>query len=40
MDQSYLDNEKITVKQALAEAGKAAGATLSFEKIILFVLGK
>lgn len=40
MDQPYLDNEKITVKQALAEAGKAAGATLSFEKIILFVLGK
>lgn len=40
MDQPYLDNEKITVKQALAEAGKATGATLSFEKIILFVLGK
>lgn len=40
MDQPYLDNEKITVKQALAEAGKAAGATLSFEKIVLFVLGK
>ena len=40
MDQPYLDNEKITVKQALAEAGKAAGANLSFEKIILFVLGK
>lgn len=40
MDQPYLDNEKITVKQALAEAGKVAGATLSFEKIILFVLGK
>ncbi len=40
MDQPYLDNEKITVTQALAEAGKAAGANLSFEKIILFVLGK
>ena len=40
MDQPYLDNEKITVKQALAEAGKACGATLSFEKVILFVLGK
>ena len=40
MDQPYLDNEKITVKQALAEAGKAAGANLSFEKIILFFLGK
>ena len=40
MDQPYLDNEKITVTQALAEAGKAAGASLSFEKIVLFVLGK
>ncbi len=40
MDQPYLDNEKITVTQALSEAGKAAGANLSFEKIILFVLGK
>ena len=40
MDQPYLDNEKITVTQALAEAGKAAGASLSFEMIVLFVLGK
>ena len=40
MDQAYLDNEKITVTQAVAEAGKAAGATLSFENVILYVLGK
>jgi len=40
MDQAYLDNEKITVTQAVAEAGKAAGATLSFENVTLYVLGK
>lgn len=40
MDQAYLDNEKITVTQAIQEAGKAAGATLSFEKVVLYVLGK
>jgi len=40
MDQAYLDNEKITVTQALAEAGKAAGATLSFDNVTLYVLGK
>ena len=40
MDQPYLDNEKITVTQAIQEAGKQAGATLSFEKIVLYVLGK
>ncbi len=40
MDQPYLDDEKKTVAQAIADAGKAAGATLSFEKVVLFVLGK
>ena len=40
MDQAYLDNEKITVTQAVAEAGNAAGATLSFENVTLYVLGK
>ena len=40
MDQPYLDNEKITVTQAIQEAGKQAGAALSFEKIVLSVLGK
>ena len=40
MDQPYLDNEKITVTQAIQEAGKQAGAALSFEKIVLYVLGK
>ena len=40
MDQAYLDNEKITVAQALNEAGKAAGATLSFDNVTLYVLGK
>lgn len=40
MDQPYLDNEKITVTQAIQEAGKQAGADLSFEKIVLYVLGK
>ena len=40
MDQAYLDNEKITVTQALQEASKTAGATLSFEKVVLYVLGK
>ena len=40
MHQPYLDNEKITVTQAIQEAGKQAGAALSFEKIVLYVLGK
>ena len=40
MEQGYLDNEKITVTQALAEAGKACNATLSFDNVILYVLGK
>lgn len=40
MDQPYLDDEKKTVAQAIDAAGKAAGATLSFEKVVLFVLGK
>lgn len=38
MDQPYLDNEKITVTQAIQEAGKQAGAALSFEKIVLLSL--
>lgn len=40
MEQAYLDNEKITVTKALEEAGKAAGATLSFDNTTLYVLGK
>lgn len=40
MDQPYLDDEKKTVSQAIEATGKAAGASLSFEKVILFVLGK
>lgn len=40
MDQNYLDDEKITVSQAIANKAKEVGADLSFEKVILYVLGK
>lgn len=40
MDQMYLDDEKKSVATVLAEMGKSVGATLSFEKVILFNLGK
>ena len=40
MDQPYLDDEKITVAQAIAAKGKELGVSLSFEKVILYVLGK
>ena len=40
MDQPYLDDEKITVAQAIANTAKANNANISFEKVILYVLGK
>lgn len=40
MDQMFIDDEKKTVEAKLAEVGKECGATLSFGKIALFVLGK
>lgn len=40
MDQMYLDDEKKSVATVLAEMSKSVGATLSFEKVILFNLGK
>lgn len=40
MDQPYLDDEKITVSQAIAQKSKEVGSALSFEKVILYVLGK
>ncbi len=40
MDQAYLDDEKISVKQAVANKGKEVGSELSFDKVILYVLGK
>lgn len=40
MDQMYLDDEKKSVATVIAEMGKSVGATLSFEKVILFNLGK
>ncbi len=40
MDQMFIDDEKKSVAQMLAETGKAAGAALEFGQIELFVLGK
>lgn len=40
MDQMFIDDEKKTVEAKLAEVAKESGATLSFDKIALFVLGK
>ncbi len=40
MDQMYLDDEKKTVATVLAEMGKSVGATLTFDKVILYILGK
>lgn len=38
--QPYIDNEKITVEASLAALSKEVGAQLTFDKVILFVLGK
>lgn len=40
MDQPYIDNEKINVAAALENASKELGAKLSFDKVVLYVLGK
>ena len=40
MDQMYLDDEKKSVTAVLSEMGKSVGAELSFEKVVLFLLGK
>ena len=40
MDQMFIDDEKKSVEAKLAETGKEVGASLSFGRIVLFVLGK
>lgn len=40
MDQMYLDDEKKSVATVISEMGKTVGANLSFDKVVLFVLGK
>ena len=40
VDQAFVKDDKLTVAKKLEEVGKAAGAKLSFGKIVLFVLGK
>lgn len=40
VDQAFVKDDKVTVAKKLDEVGKAAGAKLSFGKIVLFVLGK
>ena len=40
MDQAFVKDDKVTVAKKLDEVSKAAGAKLSFEKIVLYVLGK
>ena len=39
MDQGYVKDDKITVTQALADAGKQAGAKLSIEDYVYFKVG-
>ena len=40
VDQAFVKDDKVTVAKKLEEVGKNAGASLSFGKIALFVLGK
>ncbi len=40
VDQPFVKDDKVSVEKKLEEVGKAAGAKLSFGKIVLFVLGK
>lgn len=40
MDQPFIDDEKISVATALKNISKEVGADLSFDKVILYVLGK
>jgi len=40
MDQGYVKDEKVTVAQALAEAGKASGAKLTIEDYAYFRVGE
>ena len=40
VDQPFVKDDKVSVAKKLEEVSKAAGATLSFGKIVLFVLGK
>jgi elongation factor Ts len=39
LDQNYIKNDKITVKQALAETGKQLGAVLKIERYLNFKVG-
>ncbi|WP_294430960.1 translation elongation factor Ts [uncultured Treponema sp.] len=40
VDQAFVKDDKVTVAKKLEEVSKAAGAKLSFGKIVLYVLGK
>lgn len=40
VDQAFVKDDKVTVAKKLAEVSKEAGATLSFEKVALYILGK
>ena len=40
VDQAFVKDDKVTVAQKLEQVSKAAGAALSFRKIVLYVLGK
>lgn len=40
VDQAFVKDDKVTVAKKLAEISKEAGATLSFEKVALYILGK
>lgn len=40
MDQPFIDDEKKTVKQAVADAGKSMGTALEVSTAIVYVLGK
>lgn len=40
VDQAFVKDDKVSVAKKLAEVSKEAGATLSFEKVALYILGK
>jgi elongation factor Ts len=40
MDQAYVKDEKMTVAQAMADAGKRFGAKLSIEEYVYFRVGE
>jgi elongation factor Ts len=40
VDQAFVKDDKVTVAKKLEQIGKEVGATLSFNKAELFILGK